>query len=45
MFLTECFDNEGKHIIKSYSKIVSKDSCTYCPFNNSKDLCDKNVVS
>jgi hypothetical protein len=44
MFLTECFDNEGKTIDKVYSKIVSKDSCTYCPFNNNKELCDKNVA-
>jgi len=45
MFLSECFDNEGKMINKQYSKIVSKDSCTYCPFNNNKELCNKNVVS
>jgi hypothetical protein len=45
MFLSECFDNEGKMINKQYSKIVSKDSCTYCPFNNNKELCDKNIVS
>ena len=44
MFLTECFDNEGKHVIKEYSKIVGKDSCTYCPFNSNKELCDKNVA-
>jgi hypothetical protein len=45
VFLSECFDNEGKMINKQYSKIVSKDSCTYCPFNNNKELCDKNIVS
>jgi hypothetical protein len=45
IFLTECFDNEGKMIDKEYSKIVSKDSCTYCPFNNDKTLCNKNVAS
>ena len=44
-FLTECFDSEGKMINKEYNKIVSKDSCTYCPFNNNKELCDKMVVS
>jgi hypothetical protein len=44
MFLTECFDNEGKHVIKEYSKIVGKDSCTYCPFNNNKELCNKSVA-
>ena len=45
MFLDECFDNESKHIFKDYTKLVGKDSCTYCPFNNNKELCDKNVVS
>jgi hypothetical protein len=45
IFLNECFDNEGKMINKQYNKIVSKDSCTYCPFNNNKELCDKNIVS
>jgi len=45
MFLDECFDNESKHIFKDYIKLVGKDSCTYCPFNNNKELCDKNVVS
>jgi hypothetical protein len=45
IFLSECFDNEGKMINKQYSKIVSKDSCTYCPFNNNKELCDKNIAS
>jgi hypothetical protein len=44
-FLNECFDSEGKMINKEYNKIVSKDSCTYCPFNNNKELCDKMVVS
>ena len=44
MFLTECFDNEGKMINKDHPKIVSKESCTYCPFNNNKELCDKNVA-
>ena len=45
MFLDECFDNESKHIFKDYTKLVGKDSCTYCPFNNNKELCNKNVVS
>lgn len=44
-FLNDCFDNEGKMINKEYPKIVSKNSCTYCQFNNSKELCDKKVVS
>jgi hypothetical protein len=43
-FLSECFDGDGKSIDKEYPKIVSKDSCTYCPFSNDKTLCNKNVV-
>jgi hypothetical protein len=43
-FLIECFDSEGKMINKDHPKIVSKESCTYCPFNNNKELCDKNVA-
>jgi hypothetical protein len=44
VFLNECFDNEGKMIDKEYPKIVDKSSCTYCPFSNKKELCNKNVV-
>jgi len=44
-FLAECFDNEGKQVIKAYPKQVSKDSCGYCPFKDNKELCDKNVAS
>jgi hypothetical protein len=43
-FLNECFDNDGKHIIKEYSKIVSKDSCGFCPFSKDSTLCDKNIA-
>jgi hypothetical protein len=43
-FLTECFNSEGKIIDKEYTKIVGKSSCTYCPFNNNKELCNKNVA-
>ena len=45
MFLTECFNDEGKIIDKEYSKIVSKNSCTYCRYSSQKELCNKNVVS
>jgi hypothetical protein len=44
MFLNECFDNEGKIINKEYNKVVDKSSCTYCQFNNNKELCNKNVA-
>jgi len=44
LFLTECFNGEGKMIDKEYTKIVDKSSCTYCPFSKDKTLCDKNVV-
>ena len=41
-FLNECFDNEGKILLeKTYPKNVGKISCTYCPYNNSPELCDK----
>ena len=44
MFLTECFDNEGKVVHKDYNKIVGKNSCTYCPYSNQKELCNKLVT-
>ena len=44
MFLSECFNGEGKIIDKEYTKIVDKSSCTYCPFNNNKEFCNKNVA-
>ena len=42
LFLTECFNGEGKMIDKEYTKIVGKSSCTYCPFSQNSTLCDKN---
>ena len=45
VFLTECFNGEGKMVDKEYPKIVSKSSCIYCPFANDSTLCNKNVVS
>ena len=44
IFLNECFDGEGKIIDKEYIKIVDKSSCTYCPFSNNKELCNKNIA-
>ena len=44
MFLSECFNSEGKIIDKEYNKIVSKNSCTYCPYSNQKELCNKLVT-
>jgi hypothetical protein len=40
-FLINCFDSSGKPKDQSYIKIVSKNSCKYCPFSNNKSLCDK----
>lgn len=40
-FIKTCYNEEGKIIEKEYKKIVGKSSCTYCPFNNDKNLCDK----
>lgn len=40
-FLTNCFDSVGQPKDKSYIKIVSKDSCKYCPFSNKPQLCSK----
>ncbi len=39
-FLNECFTDEGNFILdKKYPMNISKESCTWCPFNNG--LCDK----
>lgn len=40
-FLINCFDSSGKPKDQSYIKIVSKDSCYYCPYKDDKNLCDK----
>lgn len=40
-FLTNCFDSVGQPKDKLYIKIISKDSCKYCPFANQPKLCNK----
>jgi hypothetical protein len=40
-FLDECFDLEGKAIEKTYIQLVSKESCTWCPYNSKSELCSK----
>lgn len=40
-FLTTCFDSLGSPKDKSYIKIVSKDSCMYCPYSQDPTLCNK----
>lgn len=43
MFLDECFDSDGTFMLdKEYVKNVSKESCTWCPFNDTPH-CDKNL--
>jgi hypothetical protein len=40
-FIEDCFDAEGKPLVKNYLKQVSP-YCNWCPFNNNSSLCDKN---
>jgi len=40
-FINDCFDDNGKPQIKSYSKNVGEKSCKWCPYNDKQDLCDK----
>jgi hypothetical protein len=45
-FVKECFDESGKYQIKSYIKNIGENSCKWCPYLNSPELCDKkNAVS
>ena len=43
-FIDECFTPNGKYQEKEYPKIVSK-LCGWCPFNDNKELCNKNTTS
>jgi hypothetical protein len=42
-FLNEAFHEDGVYRTHEQMKHVSKDSCTWCPFNDKPDLCDKNI--
>jgi len=39
-FIDECFDKKGKPLVKEHKKIVSS-MCQWCPFNENKELCNK----
>jgi len=39
-FIEECFDKKGKPLVKEHKKIVSS-MCQWCPFNENKELCNK----
>ena len=39
-FINECFDKKGKPLQKEHKKIVSS-MCQWCPFNENKELCNK----
>jgi hypothetical protein len=39
-FIKECFDSKGKPLVKEHTKIVSN-MCKWCPFNDKKELCNK----
>jgi hypothetical protein len=42
-FLSEAFFEDGVYRTHEQMKNVSKDNCTWCPFNDKPDLCDKNI--
>ena len=43
-FIAECFTPKGKHQDKEHPKVVSR-LCEWCPFNDNKELCNKNASS
>ena len=43
-FLTECFNPDGTYQEKEYPMKVSR-LCTWCPFNDKPELCNKNGES
>lgn len=42
-FLSEAFYEDGVYRTHEQMKSVSKDNCTWCPFNDKPNLCDKNI--
>ena len=42
-FLSEAFYEDGVYRTHEQMKNVSKDNCTWCPFNDKSNLCDKNI--
>ena len=43
-FISDCFTPKGKHQDKKHPKVVSP-LCKWCPFNDNKELCNKNISS
>jgi endonuclease III-like uncharacterized protein len=43
-FLTECFNPDGSYQEKEYPMNVTR-LCTWCPFNDKPELCNKNGES
>jgi hypothetical protein len=43
-FIAECFTSKGKYQDKEHPKVVSR-LCEWCPFNDNKELCNKNASS
>ena len=42
-FISDCFTPKGKHLDVEHPKVVSK-LCKWCPFNDNKELCNKNEL-
>jgi hypothetical protein len=42
-FIEEAFERDGTIREKEYNATPSKWNCSYCPFKDKKDLCDKGV--
>jgi hypothetical protein len=43
-FISECFSSTGKHKDKEYPATPSKWTCTFCPYKEEKELCDKGII-
>ena len=42
-FMDDCFTPSGKYQEKEHPKTVSK-LCGWCPFNDNKELCNKDMT-
>ena len=43
-FISECFSSTGKHKDREYPATPSKWTCTFCPYKEEKELCDKGII-
>ena len=43
-FIEEVFNIDGTHKDKSYQPQPSKHNCSFCPFKDKKELCDKGLT-